>query len=283
MSKKNRIYSLSAFLLASLICNLSFAQNAPSKLRNIVPAASVEQQGTQAYEQIIQEAKAKNKLLPITSPLYIRVNKIAQKLIPKTNEFNTRAKDWKWQINVIQDEQANAFCLPGGKIAVYSGIIEKLNATDAEIATVMGHEMAHALQEHAREQLAKNNLTGIGANLLGQVFGLGDLGKIAIDAGAKLLSLKFSRDDESDADIVGLNLAAKAGYDPRASIVLWQKMGKLQKTQPPQWISTHPIGANRIKLLTQKLPTVMPLFAKIAPTAAKQPYISNDKQIANVK
>jgi predicted Zn-dependent protease len=260
------------------------AQSTQSSLRHIVSAEQVESAGVQQYSQIINQAKQKGILLSNTNPMYIRVNTISQNLIKYIGNVNPRAKNWKWEINVLKDEQTNAFCMPSGKIAVYSGIIDKLNLTDAEIAIILAHEISHALQEHAREQMAKQQLTNMGAGLVSNIFGLGQLGNLAIQAGASLLTLKFSRDDETDADVVGLNIAAQAGYDPRASIVLWKKMIKIAgANQTPQWVSTHPIGKNRIKLLEQKIPELMPIFAKKYPALASKKYISNNKDIPDIE
>ncbi|MFM2344423.1 MAG: peptidase [Pseudomonadota bacterium] len=275
---------LAVFATSVFTSSNIYAQNSPSSLRHIVSAEQVEAVGTKQYSEVIAQAKQKGNLLDINSPVYIRVNNISNNLIKHIGTVNPRAKNWKWEVNVIKDDQTNAFCMPSGKIAVYTGIIDKLNLTDAELAVIMGHEISHALQEHAREQMAKQQLTNLGAGLISNMLGLGDIGQLAIKAGAGLLSLKFSRDDETDADIVGLNISTKAGYDPRASIVLWQKMIKVAgANKTPQWISTHPIGKNRIKALEQKMPELMPVFAKYQPELAKKIYISNTKDIPSVE
>ena len=191
-----------------------------------------------------------------------RLRAIANKIIPFASGWNPRASNWRWEVNLIGSKQINAFCMPGGKIAFYSGILEQLKLTDAEIATVMGHEMAHALREHARARLGKNAATGIGASLLGQVLGLGDLGQTVTNYGAQLLTLQFSRSDESDADLVGMELAARAGFDPRAGVTLWQKMAAANRGAPPQWLSTHPSGSTRISDIERNLPKVTPLYER---------------------
>ena len=150
--------------------------------------------------------------------------------------------------------------MPGGKIVFYSGILAQLKLTDDEVAMVMGHEIAHALREHARERMAKNAATGIGASLLSLVLGLGQVGQTVTNYGAQLLTLQFSRSDESEADLVGMELAARAGYNPRAGITLWQKMAAASKGAPPQWLSTHPSGNSRIADIEKNLPRVLPLY-----------------------
>jgi predicted Zn-dependent protease len=152
--------------------------------------------------------------------------------------------------------------MPGGKIAFYSGILKTLQLSDDEVAMVMGHEIAHALREHARERMGKNAATGIGASVITQLFGLGQIGQTVTNYGAQLLTLEFSRSDESEADLVGMELAARAGFDPRAGVTLWQKMGAANKNAPPQWLSTHPSGNTRIADIEANLPRVMPLYLR---------------------
>jgi predicted Zn-dependent protease len=152
--------------------------------------------------------------------------------------------------------------MPGGKIVFYTGILEQLKLTDDEVAQIMGHEIAHALREHARERMGKSAATNIGAGLLSQVLGLGDLGRTVTNYGAELLTLKFSRDNETEADLVGLELAARAGYDPRAGITLWRKMQAASKGAPPQWLSTHPAGETRITDIEKALPQVLPIYER---------------------
>ena len=187
-------------------------------------------------------------------------------------------------INLIGSSQVNAWCMPGGKIAFYTGILDKLKLTDDEVALVMGHEIAHALREHGRERAGKAAATQAGLGVLSSVLGLGDLGRTVAGAGASLLSLKFGREDETEGDLVGLDLAARAGYDPRAGVILWQKMGAASKGAPPQWMSTHPSGPNRIAEIQKHLKEVMPLYAKAKGTsvAKLKPYQSNWPELAAV-
>jgi len=150
--------------------------------------------------------------------------------------------------------------MPGGKIVFFTGILDRLKLGDDEIAMVMGHEMAHALREHARERVAKTQATNIGLSLGAQLLGLGDLGRAAASLGGQLLTLKFSRSDESEADLVGLELAARAGYDPRAAVSLWRKMGEVTGGKGIGFLSTHPTGPDRIRNLEQNLPKVQGLY-----------------------
>jgi predicted Zn-dependent protease len=233
-----------------------------SAFTKLVPAGQVEQSAGQQYHQLLQQAAEKNALAPKEHPQLQRLRQIARKIIPLSYDWNPRARDWKWEVNLIGSKQVNAFCMPGGKIAFYTGILDRLDLSDDEVAMVMGHEIAHALREHARERMGKSAATNIGASLLTQVLGLGSLGQTITNYGAELLTLKFSREDETEADLVGLELGARAGYDPRAGITLWQKMAAANKGAPPQWLSTHPSGEHRIAEMEQHLPQVLPLYER---------------------
>jgi predicted Zn-dependent protease len=231
-----------------------------SAFSKLVPADSVEGSAGQQYAQMLQQAAQKNALAPKDHPQVLRLRAIANRLIPYAVAWNPRAKNWRWEVNLIASPQINAFCMPGGKIAFYSGILDKLKLSDDEVAMVMGHEIAHALREHARERMGKNAATNIGASLLTQVLGLGQVGQTVTNYGAQLLTLQFSRSNETEADLVGMELAARAGFNPRAGVTLWQKMSAANKGAPPQWLSTHPSGNTRIAEIETNLPRVMPLF-----------------------
>jgi len=233
-----------------------------SLFSSLVPAETVEQSAAQQYAEMLQQAAAQNALGGKNHPQVRRLRAMAQRIIPHAMGWNPRARNWRWEVNLIGSRQVNAFCMPGGKIAFYSGILDQLQLTDDEVATVMGHEIAHALREHARARMAKNAATGIGANLLSNVLGLGQLGQTVTSYGAQLLTLQFSRKDESDADLVGMELAARAGFDPRAGVTLWQKMAAASRGAPPQWLSTHPSGNTRIADIQANLPKVLPLYAR---------------------
>ncbi len=238
-----------------------------SAFTNLVPAETVERSAAQQYAQMLQEAAAKKALAPANDPQLIRLRAIARKIIPYAVQWNPRAKDWRWEVNLLGSNQINAFCMPGGKIAFYTGILQTLKLTDDEVGMVMGHEIAHALREHARERMGKNAATGIGAGLLSQVLGLGDLGQTVTNYGAQLLTLRFSREDETEADLVGMELAARAGFDPRAGVSLWKKMSAANKSAPPQWLSTHPSGSSRIAEIEANLPQVIPLYERAKKSA----------------
>ena len=233
-----------------------------SAFAKLVPAEQVERGAAQQYQQMLQQAAQQKGLAPADHPQVRRLRVIAEKILPFTAQWNPRAAQWKWEVNLLGSRQINAFCMPGGKIAFYVGILDTLKLTDDEVAMVMGHEIAHALREHARERMGKSAATNIGANVLSSVLGLGNVGNAVLGQSAGLLTLKFSRDDETEADTVGLELAARAGYDPRAGITLWRKMQQASKGAPPQWFSTHPASDTRIKEIEKHLPEVMPLYLR---------------------
>ena len=254
---------LLAFACAPLLHTPAQAQvdvGRASVMRQLVPAETLEGSATQQYQELLQKAKAQGALADASHPQLQRLRSIAQRLIPYAAQWNPRANQWRWEVNLIGSKQINAFCMPGGKIAFYTGIIDQLKLTDDEIAMIMGHEMAHALREHSREQLAKNQATSIGISLGAQLLGLGDIGNAAARLGGQLLSLKFSRNDESDADLVGLELAARAGYNPNAAVSLWRKMGEATGEGGIGFLSTHPTGPDRIRQLEGNVPRVMGLY-----------------------
>ena len=277
-------FALAAWLTAATMFSPAAAKDEPPKegvsvgktssMAKLVPAEQVERGAAQQYQQMKQQAAQQRALGPDNHPQVIRLRTIAQKMLPFTPKWSERAKLWQWEVILINSKQINAFCMPGGKIAFYSGILDTLKMTDDEVAAVMGHEIAHALREHARARMGKQAATSVGVNIASQVLGLGNLGHAALGASANLLTLKFSRDDETDADLVGLELMARAGYDPRAGVTLWQKMQAASKGAPPQWMSTHPSSDSRIKEIQNHLADVMPLYerAKKAQAAgAKSP------------
>ena len=234
-----------------------------SSLRNLVPAEDLEIAATQQYAKMLAEAKAKGALAGGNNAQLQRLRTIAAKLVPQTPQWNERARDWKWEVNLLGSKEINAFCRPGGKIAFYTGILEQLKLTDDEAAMIMGHEMAHALREHARARIAKSQGTSTLLSLGSQLLGLGEFGNVAANVGTQLLTLRFSRDDETDADLVGLELAARGGYNPQASVSLWQKMAQASGgAGGPSFLSTHPSGPQRIQELQSNVPRVQGLYER---------------------
>ena len=228
----------------------------------LISSQQLEQLSAQSYAKLRADASQQGKLNTDPS-LTQRVRAIAARIEPHTAVFRRDAPAWKWEVNVINSNELNAFCMPGGKIAFYSGLIKQLNLSDNEIAVVMGHEISHALREHSREQvsqaIAAQTTIGVGAALLGLGESSADLANTAYEA---LIATKFSRVDENEADRIGLELTARAGYDPRAGVTLWQKMMKATSSggRSPEFLSTHPAEANRIQQIESLLPTVTPLY-----------------------
>ena len=240
-----------------------------SRFTKLVPAEQLEGAASQQYVSMLQQANGKGALAKAEHPQVQRLRAIARRIIPFTPPWNGRAQQWKWDVQLLLTPELNAFCMPGGKIAFYFGILQKLQLTDDEVATIMGHEVAHALREHARERMGKQMATRGAIELGAAFFGLGGLGRSVADMGGQLLTLKFGRDDETEADIVGMDLAARAGYDPAAGVSLWTKMLAASKGAPPQFLSTHPAGDTRIKDIQGKLAKVQPLFQR-APKPAQR-------------
>ena len=234
-----------------------------SGLRNLVPVEEIEAAATQEYAKVMGEARSQGALASESYPQLQRLQGIARRLIPQAAQWNDRARQWRWEVNLIGSKQINAFCMPGGKIAFYTGILEQLKLNDDEVAMIMGHEMAHALREHARARIAKSQGTGTILSLGAQLLGLGQLGDVAANVGTQLLTLRFSREDESDADLVGLELAARGGYNPQAAVSLWQKMAQAGGgAGGPSFLSTHPSGPQRIQQLQSNVPKVQGLYQR---------------------
>ena len=238
-----------------------------SGFSKLVSPEQVEQAAAQQYSQLLREARSKDALVAAGDPRSERLQAIAQRIVPFAPAWNDRAAQWKWEVNLLASKQINAFCMPGGKIAFFTGLIEQLKLTDDEVSMVMGHEVAHALREHARERMGKSAATGLGLELGAALFGLGGGGRTLAGIGGQLLQLKFGRDDESEADLVGMELAARAGYDPRSGVSLWTKMGRAtgggsgaSGSKLLEYGSTHPQGASRIGDIEASLPKVMPLY-----------------------
>ena len=231
----------------------------------LVSAASVEQGAEQAYLGEVQKADATGKL-NADPALTARIHRITDRLIPVTATFRPDALNWKWEVNTLTTPEMNAYCMPGGKIMVYSGLVEKLQLNDAEIATVLGHEMSHALREHTRERISKAYEEQVALVGLAVLTGA-DPGtmELANQVASVTFELPHNRQQEAEADVMGLELMARAGYDPHEAISLWKKMMAAEKSAAPQFLSTHPASANRIADLERHMPQVLPLYLAAAP------------------
>ncbi len=228
--------------------------------RMALSSEEVNKAAAQAYREAMQDA-AKKGVLNRDKAQLRRVRNVANRLIAHSAVFRKDAPSWQWEVNVISSPEINAWCMPGGKMAVYTGLIEKLKVTNEELAAVMGHEMAHALREHGRErasqQVAQQTVIGIGAALLG----IGEVGAGLVNIVADVtVGLPYARKYETEADRIGVELAARAGYDPRAAVSLWKKMAQGAGGGPPQFLSTHPEPEARIADLQEYSARVMPLY-----------------------
>ncbi len=262
-----RFVAIGSFCLSVLVlggCQTTTSGGAVGANRSQLMLASseqLEQMSAEGYAKLKSDASGKG-MLNRDQAMLQRVRAIASRIEPQTRVFRPDAPGWKWEVNVITSNELNAFCMPGGRIMVYSGLINQLQLTDAEIAIVLGHEIAHALREHSREQMsqamAAQTTIGLGAALFGLGGGSADIANAGYEA---LIATRFSRGDETEADRIGLELTARAGYDPRAGVTLWQKMiHASQGGQPPEFLSSHPADADRVQEIQALLPTVMPLY-----------------------
>jgi predicted Zn-dependent protease len=228
----------------------------------MVSSQEVDAGSKQAYAQMMGEAQKKG-VLDKDPALLKRVQDITKRLVPHTAVFRPDAVKWPWEVHVISIDEVNAWCMPSGKMAMYTGLVQKLGATDDEIAAVMGHEISHALREHARERISRQMGTQMVVGIAGALLGIGEMGQNLGSMVADVtLNLPNSRTHETEADRMGVELAARAGFDPKAAVTLWEKMAKQSGGgQPPKWLSTHPSHEDRINDLRQYAEKVAPLYA----------------------
>ena len=228
----------------------------------ILPATKVDEMSLAGYDEIKAHAIDKDALDQDLEQVK-RVRRIVDRLIPQTAIFRGDAPSWSWESHVIQSTEVNAFCMPGGKIIVYSGILKKIEPTDAQLAAVLGHEISHALREHGRERLSRETAQN---GFLDVLFGINqwDAGYAAAanQFAHVLIGLTYDRTQEIEADEMGLELMARSGYDPAQAVTLWKKMGGLGKSQMPEFLSDHPSDEHREQRLRELLPKVEPLFAE---------------------
>jgi predicted Zn-dependent protease len=223
----------------------------------LVSEQSAIAQSKQAYVQTMGKLSSEGKL--VTDPAVTnRVSEITGRLIAQAIKYRPETEKWEWSVRVIDDPKTiNAWCMAGGRMAIYTGLINKIDPTDDELAQVMGHEISHALLNHTAERMSRAMVTQVGAigagiatdsaAVMGGAMALGQLG----------LMLPNSRGSEAEADRIGMEIAAKAGYDPRAAATLWKKMEQAGGKGPPQFLSTHPSPANRQQTLTALAPSMM--------------------------
>ncbi len=223
----------------------------------LVPESEVIQASEQAYAQEMAEARRKGQL--DTDPRTVSwVRGIADRIIRQAVRYRPESANWRWQVNVVSNPQVNAYAMAGGKIAVYTGLLDKVAPTDDQLAQVLAHEIGHALAGHSQEKMSLSLGTDL---VLSAVSAADPRTRQALSAAALLaVQLPYSRQMESEADRIGIELAARAGYDPRAAVTLWQKMSREEGGGVPEFLSTHPSDAARIDALSRLVPQMMPLY-----------------------
>ena len=215
----------------------------------------------EAYVEMLRPYDEKGKL-DNDPALKDRVYRITGRLIAQAINMRPDTKDWEWSIKIIDDpDVVNAWAMAGGKMALYSGLVEKIKTTDDELVQVLGHEIAHALAKHSAEKMSVAMASTIGVVAIGVASDRKGLALTGASLAAALaVQRPNSRAAESEADRIGIELAAKAGYDPRAAVTLWQKMAEVGGKGPPQFLSTHPAPENREKKLAGYVPEMMPYY-----------------------
>lgn len=257
-------FGLVAGLLAGMAACTSTTQSGAIGVKRqqfmLLSSSEVDAAALESYRGSLQTARGKSALNTDKANLE-RIRRIADRLIPQTAVFRPDAPGWQWEVNLETRNELNAYCAPGGKIMFFTGIINQLSLTDDEIAAIMGHEMAHALREHGRERMSQAYAQNAGLSILTQAVGLGQGSAQLLQMAAQVgLTLPHSRGQESEADVMGLELLARAGYNPNAAVSLWQKMGKATGGNQGSFMSTHPSGSQRIQDLEAVMPRVMPLY-----------------------
>jgi len=269
MKKRSLALGLAALLAFASGCETVKTTSAGAvgvdrKQQMLVSSEAIDEGAAQAYEAELKAAREKNAL-NTDKAMLARVTNVAQRIVAATPTFRADAANWKWQFNVQTTDELNAYCMPGGRIMVYTGLMQKLDLSDAELATVLGHEVAHALREHTRERVSRAYAQQLVLAGAAAATGASEgATNIANMVGQVTFQLPFSREQESEADQIGLELMARAGYDPRAALTLWKKMSAAEQSGTPKFLSTHPEPKERTKDIEKNLPRVLPLYTKKA-------------------
>ncbi|MFM0570833.1 M48 family metalloprotease [Paraburkholderia caledonica] len=232
--------------------------------RNLVPSPVLEAQAADEFSQIAYGAEHANRLYGDTDAHVTRVRAIVDKMVPYSLKWNERAKGWKWDVAVVRSPDVRMYCLPGGKIVVYGGLLDRAHLNDNELGMLIGHEIAHALREHARERLGQLQASQLNSSgTIPQLFGLADLGMAPLGIGSRLLEMKYENTDETEADVIGSDIASRAGFDPRAAVTLWDKLAQATRSNREQgFIYVHPYTPARREDIIKRLPDMLPLYAK---------------------
>ena len=254
----------------------------------LVSEQSAIAESAQAYQSMMSGLDKKGKI-STDSKLTARIHLITDRLIDQAILFRPETRNWAWSVNVIDEPKTvNAFCMAGGKMGIYTGLIEKIKPTDDEIAAVMGHEISHALLQHSREQMSEQAVMGVGVALIGVTASSdadrGTRENVAGLAAITLIMLPHSRNHESEADKLGVELAAKAGYNPRAAVTLWNKMlAESGSKSNFDWLSTHPASPKRVAALESLEAEMMGFYQQAkknaAPTRAWSSTLVNERVV----
>jgi Zn-dependent protease with chaperone function len=251
------------------------SENSEETFRNLVPSPLVEARSTAEYAQLLKRAQQEGRLLPPSDPRAVRVRAAVSRLAPFANKWGERVKDWKWEVNVIRSRDVNMYCLPGGKIVVYSGLLDRTHLRDDELGMLLGHEIAHAVREQVRQRLGAQQPMPPGAGASARLFGVEQLAAAPAltpdELDTSLLGMKFDAVDETEADVIGGDIAARAGYDPRAAVTLWDKLASTTRHDNPRtFIDMHPYSAARRRDIIKRLPDMLALYAKARGLALEQ-------------
>ncbi len=235
--------------------------------RNLIPSPALEAQASAEFNEIVRGAAHADRLYPDSDPHAQRVRAIVERLEPYSLKWSDRVKNWKWEIAVIRSPDIRMYCLPGGKIVVYSGLLDRVKLNDNELGVLFGHEIAHAVREHARERLGEQQAARLDSGSVPQLFGLADLGVFPLGIGERLMDMRYGRADETEADVIGSDIASRAGFDPRAAITLWDKLANATRRDGEQganqgFIYVHPYPPSRRDDIMKRLPDMLPLYAK---------------------
>lgn len=231
--------------------------------RNLIPSPTLEAQAAAEYNEIVRGAAHSKLLYPDNDPHVQRVRQFVDRLAPYSLKWSDRVKNWKWEVAVIRSPDIRMYCLPGGKIVVYGGLLDRVKLNDNELGMLLGHEIAHAVREHVRERLGEQQAAQIESGVVPQLFGLADLGVFPLGIGSRLVEMHYGRADETEADVIGSDIAARAGFDPRAALTLWDKLAVATKSDRDQgFIYVHPYTPARRADIAKRLADMMPLYAK---------------------
>ncbi|MCY0386901.1 M48 family metallopeptidase [Robbsia sp. Bb-Pol-6] len=239
---------------------------APDMFRSMVPSAWLETQGAQAYAQVMGAATRAHRLEPAGNARVVQAREILQRLVPYALKWNDRARNWKWEVNLVRSRDINAICLPGGRIAIDTGMLERLKLNNDETALLMSHLIAHALREHARAHIGEQQTT---AHDDGASSGRADTVTeqwSTADVAAQLIAMRYGTSDETEADVIGADIASRAGFDPRAGLVLWQKFDWAARRRRQPFTFAHPVNAKRLADLKKRQKDMLPLYAKAKKT-----------------